>query len=35
MSQQILQNTNGEDQNNKRRRIYETKLRHLIVGGPN
>jgi len=35
MSQQILQNTNGEDQNSKRRKIYGTKLRHFIIRGPN
>jgi hypothetical protein len=26
--------TNGEDQNGKRQKIYETKLRRLIVRGP-
>jgi len=27
--------TNGNNQNNKRQKIYETKLRHFIVKGPN
>jgi len=27
-------NTNGEDRNNKRQKIYGTKLKHFVVRGP-